>query len=119
MASVPSDIDEYLDGLPAEARVVVIQVLGAVREALPGAEERIRYGMPAVMLDGRYAIHVAGWKRHVGVYPVSPLPEPLESETAPYRAAKDALHFLYADPVPRRLITSVTAELARQRNASA
>ena len=119
MASVPSNIDGYLDGLPAEARAVVSQVLGAVREALPGAEERIRYGMPAVMLSDRYAIHVAGWKRHVGIYPVSPLPEPLEIETAPYRAAKDALHFLYAHPVPCHLITCVTAELARQRNASA
>jgi uncharacterized protein YdhG (YjbR/CyaY superfamily) len=118
VAPVPDTIDEYLDGLPAEARPVVCQVLDAVREALPGAEERIRYGMPAVMLDGRYAIHVAGWKRHVGVYPVSPLPEPLETEIAPYRAAKDSLHFLYADPVPCDLITRLASELARRRGAS-
>ena len=118
VAPVPGDVDEYLEGLPAEARSVVRLVLGAVREALPGAEERIRYGMPAVMLDGRHAIHVAGWKRHVGIYPVSPLPEPLESEIAPYRAAKDALHFLYADPVPCDLITRLTADLARRRIAN-
>jgi uncharacterized protein YdhG (YjbR/CyaY superfamily) len=118
VAPAPVSIDEYLDGLPAEARTVVREVLEAVREALPGAEERIRYSMPAVMLDSRYAMHVAGWKRHVGIYPVSPLPEPLESEIAPYRAAKDALHFRYAEPVPGNLIARVTAELSRRRNSS-
>lgn len=67
------------------------------------------------MLDGRYALHVGGWKRHVGLYPVAPLPEPLESEVAQYRAAKDALNFRYAKPVPLALITQVAAELRRQR----
>ena len=118
MPDTPADVREYLDGLPADARRVVTAVLDAVRAGLPGAEERIRYGMPAVMLDGRYALHVAGWKRHAGVYPVAPLPEALEREIAPYRAAKDALHFKYADPVPSALITAMAAELRRQRQVS-
>src|SRR3712207_1287587 len=104
MATTHEDIETYLNDLAEDARPIVRGVLDAVRAALPGAEERVRYGMPAVMLDGRYAIHVAGWKRHVGVYPVTRLPEPLESEIAPYRAAKDALHFKYAEPVPYELI---------------
>jgi len=109
-------IDEYLAALPDDARAVVGEVLNAVRRALPGAEERIRYGMPAVMLDARAAIHVAGWKRHVGIYPVAPLPEPLEAEVAPFRAAKDAVHLRYADQVPYDLLTRVAAELRRQRS---
>jgi uncharacterized protein YdhG (YjbR/CyaY superfamily) len=115
MAPAPPDVDTYLRVLPDDARPIVAAVLDAVRQAVPGAEERIRYGMPAVMLGGPYAIHVAGWKRHVGVYPVAPLPEALEAEVAPYRAAKDAVHFRYADPVPYELITRMAAELARIR----
>jgi uncharacterized protein YdhG (YjbR/CyaY superfamily) len=119
MPQAPVSVDEYLDGLSADVRVIVSRVLDAIRDALPGAEERVRYGMPAVMLDGRYAIHVAGWKRHVGIYPVAPLPEPLEGEIAPYRAAKDALHFRYGDPVPYDLISRLATELRRQRVAAA
>jgi uncharacterized protein YdhG (YjbR/CyaY superfamily) len=118
MPQAPASVDDYLDGLPAEARSIVNRVLDAIREALPGAEERVRYGMPAVMLEGRYAIHVAGWKRHVGIYPVPPLPEPLEGEIAPYRAAKDAVHFRYADPLPYDLIRRLATELHRQRLAA-
>lgn len=115
MSDQQAKITEYLDGLVPDARPTVEQVLDAVRAGLPDADERFRYGMPAVMLDDRYALHVGGWKRHVGVYPVGQLPEPLESEVAPYRAAKDALNFRYADPVPLALITQVAAELRRRR----
>ena len=116
MPPAPADIPAYLDALPGDSRTVVVGVLDAVRAALPGAPERIRYGMPAVMLDDRYAVHVAGWKRHVGIYPVGALPEPLETEVAPYRAAKDALNFRYADPVPYDLIERVAAELRARRS---
>src|SRR4051812_37813940 len=93
MAQVPQNVSEYLDGLPPDARPHVGRVLDAVGGALPAPEERTRYGMPAIMLEGRHPIHVAGWSRDVGVYPGSSLPEPLETAIAPYRAAKDALHF--------------------------
>lgn len=118
MSPAPSDVGEYLDGLADDARPIVQAVLDAVREGLPGAEERVRYGMPAVMFDGRYALHVGGWKKHVGLYPVGPLPEALEREVAPYRAAKDTVKFVYAEPVPYELITRVAAALRAQRAAA-
>jgi uncharacterized protein YdhG (YjbR/CyaY superfamily) len=116
MPQPPTTIDEYLATLPEEVRPVLQRVREAIRSALPEAEERVRYGMPAVMLDDRYAIHFAGWKKHVGVYPVGPLVEPLESEVAPYRSQKDSLRFVYAKPIPYELITRLTRELARRRS---
>lgn len=68
MTEHPSTIDDYVAGLPAEPRAVVAEVVAAVRRVLPGAEERIRYGMPAFLFAGeRYGVHVAGWKHHVGL----------------------------------------------------
>jgi uncharacterized protein YdhG (YjbR/CyaY superfamily) len=118
MSPAPADVPAYLDALPDDSRAIVVGVLDAVRAALPGAPERIRYGMPAIMLTDRNAIHVAGWKRHVGVYPVGPLPEPLEGEVAPYRAAKDALNFRFSEPVPYDLIERVATELRLSRAAA-
>lgn len=118
MSPAPSVVGEYLDGLADDARPIVLAVLDAVRAGLPGAEERIRYGMPAVMLDGRYALHVGGWKKHVGLYPVGPLPPELEREVAPYRAAKDTVKFDYAAPVPYDLVTRIATELRARRVAA-
>lgn len=118
MSPAPSDVGEYLDGLADDARPIVLAVLDAACAGLPGAEERIRYGMPAVMLDGRYALHVGGWKKHVGLYPVGPLPPELEREVAPYRAAKDTVKFDYAAPVPYDLVTRIATELRARRVAA-
>ena len=90
----------------------------AIRAALPDAEERIRYGMPAVMLDDRYALHYAGWKKHIGLYPIPALAESLEAEIAPYRTHKDSVRFLYSQPIPYDLIERLATELGVTRRAA-
>ena len=72
----PATVDEYVATFPDGPREVLEQVRDALRRAVPGAEERIRYGMPALMFRDRYAIHFAGWKKHVGLYPVPLLDQP-------------------------------------------
>ena len=68
--------------------------------------------MPAFMLGDRYALHFAGWKHHVGLYPVAPLDPELEAEVAPYRAAKDTVKLLYRDPLPTDLIERIAPRCA-------
>jgi uncharacterized protein YdhG (YjbR/CyaY superfamily) len=75
----------------------------------------MRYGIAAIMLGGRYALHFAGWKKHIGLYPVPRLPDPLESEIAPYRAEKDAVVFPHAKDIPYDLIGRVAREVADER----
>ncbi|KQY46452.1 iron chaperone [Cellulomonas sp. Root137] len=103
--------DEYIATFPDDVRPILAEVAAALRRALPGAEERIRYGMPAFMLGGRYALHFAGWKHHVGLYPVATLDPELEAEVAPHRSAKDTVKLLYRDPVPTDLIERVATAL--------
>ena len=112
VATAATTIDEYLAGLDEPARGIAEGVHAAIRRALPDAEERIRYGMPAVMLGpSRYAIHFAAWKKHIGIYPVTTLPEPLEAEVAPYRHAKDTVRLMYRDPIPYDLIERMAVAL--------
>ena len=106
-----TEVDDYIAEFPADVQAILIEVRAALHSAVPNAEEKIRYGMPAVMLGGRYAIHFAGWKKHVGIYPVAVLTPELEQELAPYRAAKDSLNFVYTRPVPYDLIERVAAAL--------
>ncbi len=69
------------------------------------------------MLGGRYAIHFAGWKKHIGLYPVPTLAEPLEAEIAPYRAEKDSAVFPHAEPMPYELIGRVAVAIVAMRAA--
>jgi len=103
--------DDYIATFPDEVRPILTEVAEALRRALPGAEERIRYGMPAFMLGDRYALHFAGWKKHVGLYPVAPLDAELEAEVAPYRAAKDTVKLLYTNPVPTELVERIAVAM--------
>ena len=118
-------VDEYIAGFPPEVaerlqriREVIVAAVTAGSDAEP--EERIRYGIAAVMLGGRYALHFAGWKKHIGLYPVPKLEPALEAEITPYRAEKDSVVFPHAQPVPYELIGRVAqAIVALRRSGSA
>ena len=119
----PATVDAYLSGVePAVAerlRRVRAEIVDAVAAATGGPpEEKIRYGMPAVMLGGRYALHYAGWKKHIGLYPVPVFDDPLESEVASHRAEKDSVVFPHTAELPYDLVGRIAAEIAAQRVAA-
>ncbi|MCS5734111.1 iron chaperone [Herbiconiux daphne] len=117
MPDTPESVDAYLAGFPAEQRDVLQRVRDAIHRGVPGATEKIRYAMPAVMLGGRYAIHFAGWKKHIGLYPVPVFDDGLEAEIAPYRSEKDSVTFSWKEPVPYDLIERVSRAIAGLRGA--
>ncbi|GAA5198940.1 iron chaperone [Arthrobacter gyeryongensis] len=86
--------------------------------AVPGAADRISYGIPTITLDGHYVVYFAAWKHHISVYPVPDGDEAFESEISPFRAAKGTLKFPLGKPIPHELIekaATLLAERARQR----
>lgn len=114
--TTPVSIDAYIASFDDTA---VAERLQRVREAIvaqvPDPEEKIRYGMPAIMLGGRYALHFAGWKKHIGLYPVPPLDGELEAEVAPFRTEKDSVVFPHRAPIPYELIGRIAAAIVTQR----
>ena len=115
MAVTPATIDDYIDTFPAEVQVILHQVRGRIRNALPTADERISYGIPTFTLDGRYLVYFAGWKHHVSVYPVPTGDANFERKIKPYRAGKGTLKFPLAEPIPYDLIERVAALLVKER----
>jgi uncharacterized protein YdhG (YjbR/CyaY superfamily) len=49
----PATVDDYLDGFAPDQRVILQRVRAAIHRGVPGGDEKIRYGMPAVILGGR------------------------------------------------------------------
>ena len=115
MPAKPASVDEYLAQFPDEVRAILQKVRETVLAAVPGADESISYGIPTFRVDGHLVLYFAGWKSHVGVYPISRGDEDFELAVGPYRAATDSLHFPYAKPIPYELIDRVArAEAARR-----
>jgi uncharacterized protein YdhG (YjbR/CyaY superfamily) len=107
-----ASVDEYLAAQPEAARAALVRVRGALRRALPGAEETISYQIPTYKLGGRAVIYFAGWKQHYAVYPVSEdIAAALGAALAPYEVAKGTVRFPLGGRVPERLI----ARFARLR----
>ena len=118
--AAPSDVDEYIAGFPPDVSARLTRIRAEIVDAVTAAsgsrpEEKMRYGIAAVMLDGRYALHFAGWKKHIGLYPVPRLDEPLEGEIAPFRAEKDSVVFPHTQPVPYELTGRVADAISSQR----
>lgn len=104
---------------PEDVQQVLRRVRQSIRAALPEGEERVRYGMPAVMLNERYAIHYAGWKKHLGLYPVPVFSDDaLEAKVAPFRTHKDSLRFPYSQPIPYELIEQLAGALVETRRVA-
>ena len=109
-------IDEYIAAQPPEVQPVLEQIRAVLHANVPGAEEKVRYDMPAIMLGGRYAIHFAAWKQHIGLYPVARADgyaaDPgLEAAIAPYREKTDTVNFPFAGEIPYELIGRIGAFL--------
>ena len=112
-----STVDEYVDSLPEHVRPVMAGIRRSIRAVVPTVAETISYQMPTFVLDGRPLVHVAAWKKHVGLYPLPPMDDDLAREVAPYRGAKDAMQLRYDRPVPYELVERVIAVLLRERDA--
>ena len=108
-------VEEYLQALPDEAREVMEGIRRSIRAVVPDVGERISYSMPTFTLDGRPLVHVAAWKKHVGLYPLPPLDGALAAEVEPFRGDKDAMQLRYDRPIPYDLVERVVAVLVDQR----
>jgi uncharacterized protein YdhG (YjbR/CyaY superfamily) len=103
----PASVDDYIAGFPPNVAARLIRVRELLHAAMPDSSEQIRYGMPAVMLRHRYGLHYAGWKKHIGLYPVPVFDEPLEAEVSPYRSGKDSVNLPHNRPLPEDVITRI------------
>ena len=86
-----ASVEEYLAGFPAEPQAALRGLRAAILRADPGAAEAVRYQMAGFHLGGHTWLHLGGWARHAGLYPV-PRYDDLEPLVAPYRTTGSTLH---------------------------
>jgi uncharacterized protein YdhG (YjbR/CyaY superfamily) len=118
MATRYLDVDDYIASLAPGARDAMTAARAAVHAAVPGVGETISYQMPTFTLDGAAFVYVAGWKHHLGIYPVPVFDADLEAAVAPHRAKTDTVQFPYRSGVPFELLGRIVAAMAARRPAA-
>jgi uncharacterized protein YdhG (YjbR/CyaY superfamily) len=108
-------VDSYLAGLPDRTAAVVEEIRRRVHEAVPDADETISYDMPTFTRGGQAFAHVAGWAKHVSLYPVPEVDDALAAETAPYLSGRGTLRLPLAQEIPYDLVTRLVVLLAEQK----
>jgi uncharacterized protein YdhG (YjbR/CyaY superfamily) len=108
-------VDDYIDSFPTDVRSVLQAARDTIDAAAPGAQESISYGIPTFSIAGRPVVYLAGWKKHISIYPIPELDETVEPQIAPYLSGKGTAKFGLGKPIPYELITVLVERLVAQR----
>jgi len=101
-----NNIDQYIAGFPEATKLLLEKVRTAIKKAAPQAEEVISYNMPAYKLNG-ILVWFAGYKNHIGFYPMASGIETFKKELSVYKGAKGSVQFPLNKPIPLALITKI------------
>ncbi|WP_120522744.1 iron chaperone [Arthrobacter celericrescens] len=101
-------VTDYLAGITTPNREVLERVVAIAREMAPGVEEGTRYGMPALLLDGKGFVSVLETKKHLALYPFSGqiLPR-IEDDLVGFSWSPGTLRFSPDNPVPDELVRRI------------
>lgn len=112
------DIDNYLSIFPAGTQHLLEQLRKAIKNAAPGAIEKLSYQMPAYDLNG-ILVYFAGYKSHIGFYPTSKGIEAFKDKFGDYKWSKGAIQFPLNQPIPIDLVTDIVKFRVIQNQANA
>jgi uncharacterized protein YdhG (YjbR/CyaY superfamily) len=87
----------------------------AIREALPDADEVIKYGIPTFAIEGKGVIGFDGYKNHNSIFPYSgAINERLKDDLVNYEQTKGSIHFGKEKNFPKTLLRKIIRERLKQ-----
>ncbi len=102
-----SSIDEYIASFPQDIQKIMNLLRETIKGAAPDAEEKISYNMPTFILNGKYLVYFAGWKRHIAFYGAPKGNPEFKEDLSTYESGQGTLQFPYEKPMPLDLITKI------------
>jgi uncharacterized protein YdhG (YjbR/CyaY superfamily) len=106
--------DDYLASLPEPQRAELERLRQVVREAVPGVEEGVSYGMPAFRYNQRPLLGFRASKNHLSVFPFSPgAVDAARGALAGFDLSKGTVRFTPDKPIPDAAVEQL--QLLRRR----
>ncbi|MGK2861411.1 MAG: iron chaperone [Chitinophagaceae bacterium] len=109
----PKSIDAYIAEAPEEAHDKLNELLDCIRQAAPGANESLKWGMPAFSYK-RILVTFALFKNHIGFYPTPSVVKAFEISLSKYKTAASTIQFPLDKPLPLALIRKITLFRVKQ-----
>ncbi len=103
-----NSVEEYFEAQPEKTKQALLELKECIFKAAPNAIELFNYDIPAYTLikggKREQQIMIAGYKKHVGLYPHPTTMEKFDSKLSEYKRGKGSVQFLLDKPLPKDLI---------------
>ncbi len=110
------NVDAFIKASPRESQARLKQLRVLIKATAPGAKEIISYKMPVYTYRGQSFVGFAGFKKHVGFYPMSgSFLEAYKDELKGYKTSKGAVQFPLDKPMPVALLKRMVKARLKQR----
>lgn len=103
----PNTIDEYIRAAPKAAQKKLREMRACIRKSAPGAQEGMKWGMPAFSYQ-RILVMFAAHKKHIGFYPTPSAIKAFTKELSRFVTARGSIQFPLEKPLPFPLIRKIT-----------
>lgn len=111
----PKDINDYINSAPKESQAKLLELRKIISTLVPKAEEGISYSMPVFKLNGQPLVGFAGYKKHIGFYPMSgSFLDTYQQELKNYKTSKGAVQFPLNQSFPLSLIKKLVRGKIRE-----
>ncbi len=107
-----TNIDEYIDAAPVEAREKLIEIRAILNRVAPKATEAIKWGTP-VFEEKRILFAFAAFKSHMNFMPTQSSLLPFQEELKDFKTGKGTIQFPYDKPLPKMLIRKIATHRAK------
>ncbi len=101
-------VEAYFNAQPEGTKQALLELKECILKAAPDASELLNYNIPAYALtEGgkrEEQIMIAGYKKHVGLYPHPTTMEKFDLELKDYKKGKGSVQFPVDKPLPKDLI---------------
>ena len=110
------NVDEYLAGVPKEARVTLEKLRKTIKAAAPMASESISYQMPMYKHHGM-VIGFAAFKDHCSIFPGAAVMDAHKEELSRYDTSKGTIRFPAGKSLPTALIKKLVKARIKENEA--
>jgi Uncharacterized conserved protein len=112
------NVDEYLAGVPKEARATLEKLRRTIKAAAPMASEGISYQMPMYKHHGM-VVGFAAFKNHCSIFPGAAVMDAFREELKPYDTSKGTIRFPVDKPLPTTLVKKLVRARIKENEARA
>jgi uncharacterized protein YdhG (YjbR/CyaY superfamily) len=112
------NVDEYLAGVPKEARATLEKLRKTIKAAAPMASEGISYQMPMYKHHGM-VVGFAAFKNHCSIFPGAAVMDAYQEELKPYETSKGTIRFPANKPLPATLVKKLVRARIKENETRA